>query len=109
MRGRCSRKRLGAARAVMPAMANSIGANDRLGDAPLQRPATVRLLLTGDVMGGRGIDQILPHPFDPRPFEPFVRDARDYVRLAERLHGAIARPVDWRWPWGDALVLFRDP
>ena len=31
---------------------------------------TVTLFLAGDVMTGRGIDQILPHPGDPRTFEP---------------------------------------
>lgn len=72
-------------------------------------PRAVRLLLTGDVMCGRGVDQILPHPSDPRIFEPYVRDARDYVRLAERAHGEIPKPVDWSWPWGDALALFRSP
>jgi len=49
----------------------------------------IRLLLTGDVMCGRGVDRILPHPSDPRIFEPRVRDARDHVRLAERAHGEI--------------------
>lgn len=67
----------------------------------------IRLLLTGDVMCGRGVDQILPHPSDPRIFEPFVQDARDYVRLAERAHGPIPKPVPFDWPWGDALALFR--
>ena len=34
-------------------------------------------------MTGRGIDQILPYPCNPRIFEPHVRDARKYVELAE--------------------------
>lgn len=76
---------------------------------PEGRRARIRLLLTGDVMCGRGVDQILPHPSDPRIFEPFVQDARDYVRLAERAHGAIPKPVPFDWPWGDALPLFRSP
>jgi poly-gamma-glutamate capsule biosynthesis protein CapA/YwtB (metallophosphatase superfamily) len=32
-----------------------------------------------------------------------VRDARRYVELAEAVNGAIPRPVDFAWPWGDAL------
>jgi poly-gamma-glutamate capsule biosynthesis protein CapA/YwtB (metallophosphatase superfamily) len=54
-------------------------------------------------MTGRGIDQILPRPGDPRLWEPYVGDARTYVELAEQAHGSIPRPVDPTWPWGDAL------
>ncbi|HYQ38804.1 MAG TPA: CapA family protein [Pseudomonas sp.] len=61
------------------------------------------LFLLGDVMPARGIDQILPHPGDPRLYEDYVSDARDYVALAEQLCGPIARPVDFAYPWGDAL------
>ena len=64
---------------------------------------TVTLLLTGDVMTGRGIDQVLPHPGDPRTYERYSRPARDYVELAERVNGAIPRPVDYDYLWGDAL------
>jgi poly-gamma-glutamate synthesis protein (capsule biosynthesis protein) len=62
------------------------------------------LFLCGDVMTGRGIDQILPHPGKPQLHEPYVRDARDYVRLAERSNGPVDRPVDPAYPWGDALA-----
>jgi poly-gamma-glutamate capsule biosynthesis protein CapA/YwtB (metallophosphatase superfamily) len=63
----------------------------------------VTLFLCGDVVTGRGIDQILPHPGEPRLWERHVRDARRYIELAEVLHGPIPRPVDFCWPWGDAL------
>jgi poly-gamma-glutamate synthesis protein (capsule biosynthesis protein) len=66
------------------------------------------LFLGGDVMLGRGVDQILAHPGDPRLAEPAVRDARDYVRLAERAHGPVPRPVDPAWPWGDALTVLAE-
>jgi poly-gamma-glutamate synthesis protein (capsule biosynthesis protein) len=65
---------------------------------------TIRLLLAGDVMTGRGIDQILPQPLPPVLYEPWVRDAREYVRLAESAHGSIPRPVLPAYPWGDALA-----
>ena len=68
----------------------------------------VTLLLIGDVMLGRGVDQILPHPGDPTLREPVVADARDYVKLAERANGPIARPVEFSWPWGDALRALDD-
>ncbi|HEX8011068.1 MAG TPA: CapA family protein [Casimicrobiaceae bacterium] len=64
----------------------------------------VTLFLAGDVMTGRGIDQILPHPSRPELYEPYVRSAREYVRLAERTSGPIARPVDFGYVWGDALA-----
>jgi poly-gamma-glutamate capsule biosynthesis protein CapA/YwtB (metallophosphatase superfamily) len=63
----------------------------------------VTLFLCGDVMLGRGIDQILAHPGDPRLQEPLIKDARGYVALAERVNGPISRPVDGSWPWGDSL------
>ncbi|WP_414738889.1 CapA family protein [Mycobacterium nebraskense] len=65
----------------------------------------VTVLLGGDVMLGRGVDQILPHPGDPELRERYLRDAGGYVRLAERANGPIPRPVDWRWPWGEVLTL----
>jgi poly-gamma-glutamate synthesis protein (capsule biosynthesis protein) len=69
---------------------------------------TVRLLLCGDVMTGRGVDQILPHPGDPTLYERSVHDARRYVELAEELNGPIPRPVGFSWPWGDALRAIDD-
>ena len=63
----------------------------------------VTLFLCGDVMTGRGIDQILPHPGDPTLHESFVRNARQYVELAERENGRIEKPVDFAYIWGDAL------
>ncbi|MET9021911.1 CapA family protein [Actinopolymorpha sp. NPDC004070] len=66
---------------------------------------SVRLSLCGDVMLGRGVDQILPHPGDAALREAFVRDALAYVELAEAVNGRIARPVDFCWPWGDVLHL----
>ena len=63
------------------------------------------MLLGGDVMLGRGVDQILPHPGEAELREPHVRDARGYVRLAERTNGPIPRPVQWQWPWGEVLAL----
>lgn len=65
--------------------------------------SSLSLFLLGDVMPARGIDQILPYPDDPRLYEDYVGDARDYVALAERRCGAIDRPVDFAYPWGVAL------
>lgn len=66
---------------------------------------TVTLFLAGDVMLGRGVDQILPHPGDPALREDYLRDARGYVALAEAAGGPIPRPVDPAWPWGEALAV----
>lgn len=68
---------------------------------------TVRLFLCGDVMTGRGIDQILPSPSNPALFESYVTDARDYVKLAEEKNGYIPKPVDFAYIWGDALTVFK--
>lgn len=64
----------------------------------------IRLFLCGDVMTGRGIDQVLPHPNVPTLHESGVRDARTYVELAERINGAIPRPAKFDYIWGDALA-----
>ncbi|MBX3225470.1 MAG: CapA family protein, partial [Labilithrix sp.] len=58
-------------------------------------------------MTGRGVDQILPYPSAPRIYEDYLRDARDYVALAEGKSGPIARPVGFEAIWGDALVELR--
>ncbi len=65
---------------------------------------TLKLFLCGDVMTGRGIDQILPHPNNPVLYESCVTDAREYVHLAERAHGPIPRGVGFDYIWGDALA-----
>jgi poly-gamma-glutamate synthesis protein (capsule biosynthesis protein) len=57
----------------------------------------VTLFLCGDVMTGRGIDQILPHSSAPRLFESCRRAAVDYVELAERASGPIPRCVDYTY------------
>jgi poly-gamma-glutamate synthesis protein (capsule biosynthesis protein) len=66
------------------------------------------LFLGGDVMLGRGVDQILANSGDPRLAERALHDARDYVRLAERAHGPVPRPADPAWPWGDALAVLAE-
>jgi poly-gamma-glutamate synthesis protein (capsule biosynthesis protein) len=67
--------------------------------------APVLLFACGDVMTGRGVDQILPYPGDPRLREAYAEDARAYVRLAERANGPIPRPTGFAWPWGAALEI----
>src|SRR4030065_1052838 len=62
------------------------------------------LFLCGDVMTGRGIDQVLPHPGDPALHEGYATSALDYVALAERANGPISRPVEFAYIWGDALA-----
>lgn len=71
-------------------------------------PGSIRLVLCGDVMTGRGIDQILPHPCSPQLQESHLKSALDYVRLAERANGPISRPVDYSYIWGDARETLRE-
>jgi poly-gamma-glutamate synthesis protein (capsule biosynthesis protein) len=61
------------------------------------------LFFGGDVMTGRGIDQILPHPNDPEIHEGYMKDARGYVEIAEKVSGPIPRSVAPGYIWGDAL------
>jgi poly-gamma-glutamate synthesis protein (capsule biosynthesis protein) len=64
----------------------------------------VTLFLCGDVMTGRGIDQILARPSDPTLHEGYVQTALGYVALAESKNGAIPRRVVPAYIWGDALA-----
>jgi poly-gamma-glutamate synthesis protein (capsule biosynthesis protein) len=63
----------------------------------------IRLFLCGDVMIGRGIDQVLAHPCDPALHESYVHSALQYVRLAEEANGPIPRRADPSYIWGAAL------
>lgn len=67
----------------------------------VKKPIT--LFLCGDVMTGRGIDQILPNPVNAVLYEPYVHNAGEYVQLAEATNGPIPRRVDFAYVWGDAL------
>jgi poly-gamma-glutamate capsule biosynthesis protein CapA/YwtB (metallophosphatase superfamily) len=70
--------------------------------------ALVTLFFCGDLMTGRGIDQILPVSSPPALFEPYVRDARIYVALAEKRNGPIPNNVDSRYIWGEALEILEE-
>jgi poly-gamma-glutamate synthesis protein (capsule biosynthesis protein) len=64
----------------------------------------IRLFLCGDVMTGRGIDQVLPHPGSARICESGMASALGYVALAEKANGPIPKPVDFSYVWGDSLA-----
>jgi poly-gamma-glutamate capsule biosynthesis protein CapA/YwtB (metallophosphatase superfamily) len=63
----------------------------------------ITLCLAGDVMLGRGIDQVQEWPSEPALHEPAVGDARTYVALAEAVNGPIPHAVAPNYVWGDAL------
>lgn len=63
-------------------------------------PDSVRLFLAGDVMTGRGVDQILPGAGDPTLHERSVKSAAGYVRLAENAHDSLPETPDFAYPWG---------
>jgi poly-gamma-glutamate synthesis protein (capsule biosynthesis protein) len=65
---------------------------------------SVTLFLAGDVMTGRGVDQIMVRPSSPELHERSVTDAREYVRLAEQHSGAAPRGAAPDYIWGDALA-----
>ncbi len=69
------------------------------------RAEAITLFLCGDVMTGRGIDQVMPHPVDPVIHEDYMRSASGYVHLAEEVNGPIPKPVGYSYIWGDALAV----
>lgn len=89
-----------------PGLQAACAAGPRVGPAPSGPAAAITLFLCGDVMIGRGIDQILPHPGDPRLYEPYMKTARGYVDLAIEANGPLPVPVDFAYIWGDALEAF---
>jgi poly-gamma-glutamate synthesis protein (capsule biosynthesis protein) len=42
----------------------------------------MKVFLCGDVMTGRGIDQVLPRPCPPHLYEPSIDSALRYLQLA---------------------------
>ncbi len=80
-----------------------MSADDTTDQGNAGRASPIRIFLCGDVMTGRGIDQILPEPVNPRLYERYMDSALGYVEIAERAHGAIPRPAEFAYPWGAAL------
>lgn len=72
-------------------------------DTPPKTVNPITIFTCGDVMTGRGIDQVLPHPSDHLIHEPYMRSAGGYVEIAEKANGPIQRPVSFSYIWGDAL------
>lgn len=69
---------------------------------------SISMFLCGDVMLGRGIDQIMPRSVNPRLQEPYLESAETYVTIAERKHGSIPRDVGFEYVWGAALDVLRE-
>ena len=72
--------------------------------APLPASNLLTLFLCGDVMTGRGVDQVLPHAGNPILYEQYMKSAAGYVELAEEANGSIPKPVEYSYIWGDALA-----
>jgi cyanophycin synthetase len=99
-------------------MIDRIKASERRGDAEVLKAQAVdlvrsgpldsdlKLFFAGDVMLGRGIDQVLPSPCNPRLYEHWrnITDAREFVRRAQQKHGEIDSERDIAYVWGDALA-----
>ncbi|MEP6880160.1 MAG: CapA family protein, partial [Nitrosospira sp.] len=72
--------------------------------APLPASNLLTLFLCGDVMTGRGVDQVLPHAGNPILYEQYMKSATGYLELAEEANGSIPKPVEYSYIWGDALA-----
>ena len=72
-------------------------------DTATNIPNAITIFMCGDVMTGRGIDQVLPHPSDPTIYESYMKSARGYVEIAEEVNGPIDYPVGFSYIWGDTL------
>lgn len=72
-------------------------------DKPPGTLKPITMFMCGDVMLGRGIDQVSAHPGDHVLYEQYMKSARGYVDLAENANGPISYPVSSSYIWGDAL------
>ena len=81
--------------------------NETMKNQHQSAPSEITIFLCGDVMTGRGLGQIMPHSVDPAIYESYVKDARDYERLAEIVNGPIDKLVSWTYIWGDALRIWK--
>jgi poly-gamma-glutamate synthesis protein (capsule biosynthesis protein) len=99
---------------ALPALEEGIIADDhglgemttadyQVADKSLKTRPHVTLFMTGDVMTGRGIDQVLPYPADPVIYEGYMKSAKGYVQIAEEANGPIPQPISFSYIWGDAL------
>lgn len=68
----------------------------------------LKLFLAGDVMTGRGIDQVLPYSVNPRLYERYTNSAERYVQLTEQTSGNIPDEVSYHYIWGDALEIINN-
>jgi poly-gamma-glutamate capsule biosynthesis protein CapA/YwtB (metallophosphatase superfamily) len=68
-----------------------------------QETGNMTLFLSGDVMTGRGIDQVMPQSVNPHIYEHYSRNALDYVQIAEDKNGSIPEKVSYEYIWGDVL------
>ncbi len=67
-----------------------------------------KIFLCGDVMTGRGIDQVMPYPSDPIIYESYLKNAKKYIEIAEQKNGVIQKPVNYSYIWGDVLDEIKD-
>jgi len=65
---------------------------------------SITLLVSGDVMIGRGIDQVLPQSVNPVLYERYIKNALKYVKLAQYKSGPIPKKISYDYIWGDALI-----
>jgi poly-gamma-glutamate capsule biosynthesis protein CapA/YwtB (metallophosphatase superfamily) len=89
--------------AVAASMAASAGSRQSAQGRTKPESGTLALFLSGDVMTGRGIDQVQASSCSPELYESSMKDARGYVRLAEGANGTIDSPVSAAYIWGDLL------
>ena len=78
-------------------------ADNQAANRLLKTRSHITLFMIGDVMTGRGIDQVLPSPADPVIYEGYMKSAKGYVQIAEEANGPIPRPAGFAYIWGDAL------
>lgn len=69
--------------------------------------STVTIFLCGDVMTGRGLDQIFHFPSNPVLHEDYIKNAKDYISISEKVNGPIPRSVKPEYIWGEALKIFK--
>mmetsp|Transcript_21052 Transcript_21052/g.32122 ORF Transcript_21052/g.32122 Transcript_21052/m.32122 type:complete len:437 (+) Transcript_21052:1525-2835(+) len=94
---------------IMASSVNDPGSNPKMMESNEDASSNrIRLAVTGDFMIGRGIDAIMPNHVDGVLYESYMKHARHYVEIAEKVNGPLPKKEiqdqGCAYIWGDLLA-----
>jgi len=96
--------RLAFASSYFPPLSSSPDGTSTSTNTATATATATRMMLSGDVMLGRGVDMLRPTHCKPVIYESYMKNAERYVSLAEREQGKrFSRLVGPGYVWGELL------